>query len=420
MIKLKKSKTKAVICGVCLDHTSKKEKELSIDEMERLANTAGIQITDKIMQNRNKIDKTYYAGKGFVAEVVSKVKKGDIIIFDNELSPSHARNIEQDFSIDVVDRTEVILDIFKKHASTNEAKLQVRLAELNYQLPRLKKLWSHLDRERGGASGTGGTSRGMGEKQIEVDKRLVRSEIKKVSKQLEKVDKQMETQRKQRQNKKKVCLIGYTNAGKSTLFNKLTNAGVLVENKLFATLNSTAKTLEFEKGRDIVLSDTVGFISELPHHLVASFKATLHDVSDADLLLHVVDFADNNFPKYISEVNKVLKEIDADNIIQILVLNKIDKIKNYNKFPKLDDEISTIKISAKNGENVDKLLKMIEDNLFDSKEVKLLIPHTEQKAVNKLHNIAKILQTEYVEKGVKIKATINREDLFEFEEFVVS
>ncbi len=411
---------KAILVGVCLRPSEYDKKITSLDELARLADTAGVEVVGKFIQKRQKPDKTYYIGKGFLAEAINETKEENpgLIIFDNELSPSQGRNTEKEFELDAIDRTEVILKIFHDHARTKESKLQVQLAELQYQLPRLKRLWGHLDKEKGQAAGSSGASRGMGEKQIEIDKRLIRREIAKVKAELKKVFLHKEMQNKQRENVKKVCLVGYTNAGKSTLFNRLTDAGVMVEDKLFATLSTTSRKLSLSKGRNMILSDTVGFISDLPHHLVASFRATLKDVVDADLLLHIVDSADELFPSYIDEVQKVLAQIKAENIPQMLILNKLDeadrtKLKFYMKAH--DDSIS---ISAKKGENIEELLQKIDAKLHSADKYVLLIPHTEQKAVNLLHKLGQIEETEYLEEGVQITAVINQEDLHEFERFL--
>ncbi len=411
---------KAILVGVCMHPSDFEKKKLSLDELERLADTAGFEVVGKFIQKRQKPDKAFYIGKGFLAEALSETSEENpgLIIFDNELSPSQGRNIEKEFEMDAIDRTEVILNIFHNHARTREAQLQVKLAELQYQLPRLKRLWSHLDREKGQAAGSSGTGRGMGEKQIEIDKRIIRREIAKVKAELNKVFLHKETQGKLREKVKKVCLVGYTNAGKSTLFNRLTDAGVLVEDKLFATLSTTTRKLALSKGRDMILSDTVGFISNLPHHLVASFRATLKDVVDADLLLHVIDSSDELFPLYIDEVQKVLKQIEADEIPQFMILNKADtsdriKMKFY-----LKAHENSILISAKNGENIDKFLQRVDDELHSADEYILLIPHTEQKVVNLLHKLGQIGSTEYLEEGVLITAIINQEDLHEFERFL--
>jgi len=411
---------KAILVGVCMRPRDLEKKKSSLDELERLADTASLEVVGIFIQKRQKPDKTYYVGKGFLAEAINETKEEfpGLIIFDNELSPSQGRNTEKEFELVAIDRTEVILNIFHNHARTKEAQLQIKLAELQYQLPRLKRLWSHLDREKGQAAGSGGTGRGMGEKQIEIDKRIIRREIAKVKAELKKVFLHKETQNKQRENVKKVCLVGYTNAGKSTLFNRLTDADVLVEDKLFATLSTTSRKLSLSKGRNIILSDTVGFISNLPHHLVASFRATLKDVVDADLLLHVIDSADKLFPNYIDEVQKVLVQIKAENIPQMLVLNKSDKADRTKLKFYLKAHENSISISAKNGENIEELLQKVDDQLHSANKYILLIPHTEQKVVNLLHKLGQIESTEYLEEGVKITAIINQEDLHEFERFL--
>jgi GTP-binding protein HflX len=305
---------KAFLVGACLDSRDFDKKNASLDELERLAETAEIEVLDKFIQNRKNINKALYVGKGFLEDIKAKMEfaGAEILIFDNELSPMQARNIKRDFGIDVLDRTEIILDIFHKHAKSKESKLEVKLAELKYQLPRLKKLWSHLDRERGASGSSSGASRGMGEKQIEVDRRIIKEDIRTVTHELEKIMTQKITQRKGRADAKKICLVGYTNAGKSSLFNKITGENVLVEDKLFATLDTTSRSLEMENGENVIISDTVGFISDLPHNLIASFRATLKDVMDADLLLHVIDISDDSCEEHIKSVNSVLKEINAD------------------------------------------------------------------------------------------------------------
>ena len=411
---------KAILVGVCLQPSEYDKKSSSLDELARLADTAGLEVVGKFIQKRQKPDKAFYIGKGFLAEALTEVydEVPGLVIFDNELSPSQGRNIEKEFELEAIDRTEVILNIFHNHARTREAQLQVKLAELQYQLPRLKRLWSHLDREKGQAAGSSGTGRGMGEKQIEIDKRIIRREIAKVKAELKKVFLHKETQSKQRENVKKVCLVGYTNAGKSTLFNRLTNAGVLVEDKLFATLSTTSRKLSLAKGRNMILSDTVGFISDLPHHLVASFRATLKDVVDADLLLHIVDSADELFPNYIDEVQKVLVQIKAEYIPQMMILNKSDKADRIKIKFYLKAHEDSISISAKKGENIKELLKKVDDQLHSANKCILLIPHTEQKVVNLLHKLGQVELTEYLEEGVKITAIINQEDMHEFERFL--
>ncbi len=406
-------KQKAFLVGVCLKDENFKEKELSLDELERLADTADVETEAKFIQNRTVIDKATYVGKGFLEDILNKMEMVDaqLLIFDNELSPTQNRNITKISGKQVIDRTEVILDIFHNHARTKEAKLQVKLAELKYQLPRLKRLWSHLDRERG-ASGSGkGASRGMGEKQIQIDKRIITSEIGKVKDQLKKIDSQESIKRKKREDIKKVCLVGYTNAGKSTLFNSLTDAGVLVEDKLFATLESTVRALKISKVQSIVLSDTVGFIANLPHLLVASFRATLKEVVDADLLIHLVDISDDNCEKNIASVRKVLEEIDCLDIPTMLVFNKVDnlpehriKAEAYNdKYPK------SLIISAKTKENLDQLYTRIDNFFNDYQDVTIKVPLSEQKLLAELYNICEIKNKRYEDNFALVELVISND-----------
>ncbi len=394
----------------------------SLDELERLADTAGISVLGKYHQRRNRPERGTFFGTGFLTEIHQKMLgvKADILIINEELSPMQARNIERDYHIRVVDRTEIILSIFHQHARTKEAKLQVKLAELGYQLPRLRRLWGHFDRERGSMRSTGGAAtRGMGEKQIEIDKRLIRIQISRIKQAIAQVVHQKETQRKQREKTKRICLVGYTNAGKSTLFNVLTDAGVLVENKLFATLDSTSRQLKLSTGHPTVISDTVGFISNLPHHLVASFQATLMEVRDANLLLHMVDASDDRYDYYIDQVNEVLREISAGHIKQVLIFNKTDLISpDYQsllakRFPQ------AIFISAINRLCIDFLIHRIENELFDSQIVDLLIPYDNSRIVSHLHDIAQIITEEFLAEGTRIKAVINAEDLYQIKEFIV-
>jgi GTP-binding protein HflX len=259
----------------------------------------------------------------------------------------------------------------------------------------------------------------MGEKQIEMDKRQIRIEIAKVKQELEKIQRQKETQRKMRDTVKKVCLVGYTNAGKSTLFNRLTDAGVLEQDKLFATLGTTTRKVEMERGHGIILSDTVGFIADLPHHLVASFRATLRDVQDADLLLHVVDSSDPDLPHYIEEVDKVLGQIDAQNIQQLMVFNKIDLCNKDTLAFITQTRPTSIAISARQGQHIDQLLEQIDKLLYQSLRHTLLIPHSQQKSAHTLFELAEIETREYTENGLKVTAIIHQNDLPKFKQFIV-
>jgi GTP-binding protein HflX len=404
----------AFLAAIVRQGESDTESRASLDELERLADTAGIEVLGKYTQKRNHPERSTYFGKGFLEEISHKMQQaqGDLLIVNEELNPIQARNIENDFNIRVIDRTEVILSIFHDHARTGEAKLQVRLAELQYQLPRLRRLWGHFDKERGSIRSSGGAAtRGMGEKQIEIDKRLIKEQIRKINKAISAISNQKETQRKQRDRTKKICLVGYTNAGKSTLFNALTDAGVLVEDKLFATLDSTSRQLKLSTSHPVVLSDTVGFISNLPHHLVASFSATLMEVKDADLLLHLVDLSDERFEYYIEQVNRVLAEIQAQDIPQLLILNKSDLIDGTyatlvkRRYP------DAIQISALKREHIDDLLQKIEDKLFQNQLCRIFLPYDKGSLASLMHEIAVIQTEEYRADGIYMELVISRNDL---------
>jgi len=389
------------------------ETETSLDELERLAETAGIQTLGRYKQKRANPERSTFFGKGFLEDIAQRMlqAKADILIINEELSPIQARNIDKSYGIRVIDRTEVILSIFHDHAKTREAKLQVKLAELEYQLPRLRKLWGHFDKERGSARSRGGSaSRGMGEKQIEIDRRLIRSQIRAIKRSIDQVVQHKETQRKQRDNVRKICIVGYTNAGKSTLFNALTDAGVLVQDKLFATLDSTSRQLKLDTGAPVVLSDTVGFISRLPHHLVASFKATLMEVQNADLLLHTVDSGDDRMDYYIDQVNDVLAQIGADKIPQILVLNKADTLEKTFRLFVAKRYPDAIFISAKLQENLEDLLQKAQDMIFHTEIITLHIPYDNTALVAKLHELAKIHVEDYRDDAVYLEITISAED----------
>ncbi|MDD3524007.1 MAG: GTPase HflX [Candidatus Cloacimonetes bacterium] len=419
---LENEEDSAFIASVVQQGEKPEDCEASLDELERLADTAGITILGRYSQKRAQPERSTYFGKGFLEEISTKMVQAgaNLLIINDELSPMQARNIEKTHQIKVIDRTEVILTIFHRHAKTKEAKLQVRLAELQYQLPRLKRLWGHFDKERGSVRSAGGSAtRGMGEKQIEIDKRLIRENIRKITKAIDQITKHKETQRKQRDKSKKICLVGYTNAGKSTLFNCLTDAGVLVEDRLFATLDSTSRQLKLSTGSPAVISDTVGFISNLPHHLVASFRATLMEAVDADLLLHTVDISDPRHDYYISQVNDVLKSIGAENIPQLLVLNKSDLVDTRLQSMLQRHYKDSIAISAASGDGIEQLLSKIESMLMDNRRYRLLLPYAQTALVSRLHDIAIIEEEEYLEDGIHLKVVVPAMDAHLVQDFVV-
>jgi GTP-binding protein HflX len=348
-----KTKEKAILVGVKLPSVNRFYTEESLEELKLLAETAGAEVLDAVIQDRQKLDPAFFIGKGKTDQIadLSRRRGANIIIFDDDLSPAQVYNLEKRLDTKVIDRSTLILDIFAKRAKTKESKIQVELAQLKYLLPRLTRGWSHLSRQWGGIG-----TKGPGETQLEMDRRRIRRKILELEKSLVKIDKERTVQRKRREDMfsegsvsgGKVTLVGYTNAGKSTLFNQLTKASIKTEEKLFSTLDSTTRLIKFEedgkhssehshephgswhriRANDlrIVLTDTVGFIRKLPHHLVASFKSTLDEVRLADILLHVVDISHPDFAQHVNKVNQVLSELDSLDKPTMMVYNKIDRL----------------------------------------------------------------------------------------------
>ncbi len=330
-----------------------------MDEIRGLAESAGLIVAGSMLQKRQKIDVATYIGSGKVEELKQLVEANDadLVVFDNDLAPSQTRNLERALDAKVVDRTEVILDIFATRARTHEAKLQVELAQLEYAMPRLKRMWTHLSRYKGGIG-----VRGPGEKQLEEDKRLVGHRIQDLKAKLGKVQARREREVAGRNETPTVSLVGYTNAGKSTLMNALTDAGVLVEDKLFATLDTRTRRWKMQGGGSVLLSDTVGFIRNLPHSLVASFKATLEEATQADLLLHVVDASSPEAEKQIKAVKSVLDELGLADHPTILVLNKVDRVVDHSYLAALTNHHSrAIEISASTGKGLDELQRAVSE-----------------------------------------------------------
>jgi GTP-binding protein HflX len=325
----------------------------SLEELARLAESAGAQVLGRTFQARARIDSRTYVGSGKVGQVTEEARAAgaNLIIFDDNLTPAQGRNLEREIGIRVIDRSELILSIFALRARTAVAKNQVELAQLEYQLPRLTRMWEHLSRTGGGIG-----TRGPGETQLEVDRRQIRDRIRKLKERLKKVEHDTQVQRQGRRGMLTACLVGYTNAGKSSLFNRLTAAGVVEEDRLFATLDSTSRILEFPDARRIILSDTVGFIRKIPHSLIASFHATLEEAVHADLLLHVVDLADPAAERQMDVVDEVLEEIGCRPESRILVFNKIDRARDVGLIGLMNrtgqDAVSA---SARTGEGLEDL-----------------------------------------------------------------
>jgi GTP-binding protein HflX len=321
LISTEKELEKVVLVAIRTPDVSEREVEEYLDELAFLAETAGAIPVKRFVQSLPMPDKRYFVGSGKLEEIVEYVKVHedvDSIIFDDELTPSQLRNLEGAFRRRILDRTNLILDIFARRARTAHAKTQVELAQYQYLLPRLTRMWTHLERQRGGIG-----MRGPGEKEIETDRRIIRDKISKLKNDLQKIDRQMATQRKNRGKLVRVALVGYTNVGKSTLMNTLAKSEVFAENKLFATLDTTVRKVVVGN-LPFLLADTVGFIRKLPHHLVESFKSTLDEVREADILLHVVDISHPGFEQQIEVVNKTLHEIDEREKPMVMVFNKVD------------------------------------------------------------------------------------------------
>lgn len=349
----------AVVVGVKLPDNNYGEVNNSLEELKFLAKTLGISIKNSFIQSRNNIDPSYYIGKGKLDEIKDYIQKNNIeaVLFDVELTGVQERNLEKYLDKTIFGRTELILNIFNKHAKTKEAKLQVQFACLEYLMPRLRNRWDHFSRIEGGI----GLRGGEGEKQIELDRRMIQNQIKKVKDKLKKVDTQMQNRRKKRTGSNIVSLIGYTNAGKSTLFNQLSKSAVYTENMLFSTLDSTIRKVYINDKLTILLSDTIGFISKLPTNLIASFKSTLQEIISSKLIIHVIDASSPNILKNIQSVNNILKELKADNIQCIRVFNKIDLLENGKTDCIINNEDHDLYISALKNHGIDKLKEKISD-----------------------------------------------------------
>lgn len=333
--------------GLAKSSLYKEAAETSLDELAELAISAGAEITQKILQTRPP-DPAFYIGRGLVSRIKEEISSNgaNIVIFDDPLSPAQQRNLEEALNVKVIDRAVLILDIFALHARTAEAKLQVELAQLEYTLPRLAGAWKHFSRQYGGIG-----TKGPGETQLETDRRQIRKKIAHLKKDLERLGQQRETQRKARQKLFKIALIGYTNAGKSTLFNILTKSDVAVADMLFTTLDSTSRVMSSGYPEKIIFTDTVGFIKKLPHQLVASFRSTLEEAAYANLLLKVIDFSDKHYHEKMAQTNQILGEIGADKVDNIIVFNKIDKIPDFAVLQEVAG--NSFYVSAINGTGLD-------------------------------------------------------------------
>lgn len=395
--------------------------EDSLEELKQLADTAGAQVVAKFLQKRPKPDPAFFIGRGKVQELALYVQQEniDLCIFDDELTPAQQRNIEQAMGIRVLDRTALILDIFAQRAHTNEGKLQVELAQLQYTLPRIMGKGLSLSR-LGGGIGT----RGPGETKLEVDRRRIRDRIAYIKECIGKVKSVRNLHRAGRAKASvpTVSLVGYTNAGKSTLLNVLTNSDIYAKDQLFATLDPTTRQLDLPDKQQAILTDTVGFIQRLPHQLVAAFQSTLEEVVESDVLLHVIDVSHELYKEQSNAVYKVLEQIGAKDKTIITVYNKIDKLPEDSALPeRLAKEENSICISAKKNLNLDKLLALIAENLkLQSIEADFLIPYSDTAVVSKLHSAGTVLEQEYLAEGTRLKVRIDASQAGDFEEYLVN
>jgi len=366
----------------------------SIRELALLADTAGADVVDTMVPSVQRINVATFVGKGKVQELASRVTStnADLVIFDDDLSNVQVRNIEREVGCKLLDRSALILDIFARNARTATAKTQVELAQLEYLLPRLTRQWTHLSRQKGGIG-----MRGPGETQIETDRRLIGTRIATLKDRLIKIDRQRTTQRKGRSGFTRVSLIGYTNAGKSTLMNELAGAGVLAENRLFATLDATTRTVELSPGRKVLLSDTVGFIRKLPHRLIESFKSTLDEVRESDILMHVLDASHRGFEEHKEVVQRTLLELGVKDKPTLLVFNKIDAIEDPADLLALKNTYPDAAfVSALRGIGLTELREKLVTTIDAGfEEIETILPVADQKAIQHIRSMADILEEEY-------------------------
>ena len=395
---------KALLVGVIQSGMTEEIIHEHLDELELLAETAGAEILGRITQRVSKINPATFIGKGKAEELFTQADELGVtlILFDDELSPGQIKNYHKmSKKVKVLDRSGLILDIFQKHARTKEARTQVDLAYLEYLLPRLTRQWTHLERQMGGI----GTRAGMGETQIEIDRRLIRTRISRLKKDLVRIEKERDTQSLRRQSEFRVSLVGYTNAGKSTVFKALTGSDVYIRDQLFATLDTTVRQLDLDESHQILLSDTVGFIRKLPHNLVASFKSTLKEVLEADLIVVVSDISSPQIGDHVITIESVLKEMGALKIPQIHVLNKVDLISDGNIIEKRQREFpDSVTISAQQhlrlSELRSRILEKMEENF---KTIDLEFPYDQGRMIAQTQEGVEVLKREYEETKVKLR-----------------
>lgn len=404
----------ALLVSVGLKSVDREEALEHLDELEFLVETAGAKVVEKIYQERASLGGAFAVGTGKVEEIKQSIEDGNIslVIFDNDLTPAQVRNLERELKVKIMDRSGIILDIFAAHARTMEAKTQVELAQLQYMLPRLTRMWTHLSKQFGGVG-----TKGPGETQIETDRRLVRTRIIQLKEKLNKISVQREQQRKGRSSLPRFALVGYTNAGKSTLMNILSNSDVLVEDKLFATLDTTVRGIALPNGKQALLSDTVGFIRKLPPHLIASFRSTLAETLEADVLLHVVDVSHRYYNDHIHVVRQTLEALGAQDKPTLMVFNKIDALESLEEIHALAAVYEhSIAISAARGINIGELqqkMMLMAESQFDTYAITL--PYTSMNLIPSLYKYGEVLERNDGDEGIAFTIKVEKKfaDFFE-------
>jgi GTPase len=411
MIELASSgREKCILVGVTRQFVTKAQMDESLDELELLADTAGAAAIARISQDRDRLDPATFIGKGKAEEIGKLVEqeKVSLVIFDDDLSAVQVRNLEKAFQCKVLDRSALILDIFAARARTSEAKCQVELAQLEYLLPRLTRQWTHLSKQFGGIG-----TKGPGETQIETDRRMIRTRISHLRERLDRITQQRTTQRKERTKHTRAALVGYTNVGKSTLLNLLSGSDVLVENKLFATLDPTTRIVPLSTSSAILMTDTVGFIRKLPHHLVAAFKSTLEEVTEADLLLHVVDLLSPLYEDQIRVVQETLEDLGAADKTTLLVFNKIDRLNDRSIISALSEKYpQSVCISAMRGINIVSLKEKIQQLVnTEFVEETIVIPQSDPRLISAVYDFGEVLDRSYEDNSVHLIVRVPRKDL---------
>ena len=405
-----------IAVGLILPDLPKTVAEEHIEELGKLIETAGGSVVAHVFAKRNGPDPATYIGKGKAEEVKSLAQKHEasLVVFDDDLSPAQVRNLEKIIGVKVIDRSALILDIFSGRARSREAKTQVELAHLEYMLPRLTRAWTHLERQAGGAGG--GARRGVGETQLELDRRIVRTRIARLKEELQRIEKTRETQRKSREAAFTVALVGYTNAGKSTLFNRLTSGDTLAMDKLFATLDAKSQKIAHTMPLDTVVIDTVGFIRKLPHHLVASFRSTMEEAVAADLVLHVIDASHPQSTEQRVVGDQVLADLGVDSDRVMEVYNKSDRVEEHFDIRRRN----AVVVSALTGADIDRLVEMIRDREREGGEIlQLEIPHSESRLVARLHEIAEVYEQTTGDTGVAVSAWVPKDAIHVFRDYAV-